>query len=280
MENQVPADTLPQTPHVPPPVEAPLPPSPPETPKKSNIAPILIAIILSALLFGVSGFLIGSNKPTGNKQTPVPSVSPSQTQAPAPSTTFTGILPANLANVLGWKVASFPQTITVGQGGATSPGNVATVIPQDWTEKISEVGKTPAGETCRQMEVFSDGGDATLTITPLCSGASDNTLLPLTGEIREVEVEKNQGNDGHDAHVVRYMSGGLYHYGVIQIAKDAEIDPSKDKIYQYLILTYKPDRYDQWLWTKVNLKLTGDTGDINEIVKIADSIVANLKLTD
>lgn len=185
-----------------------------------------------------------------------------------------------MANVLGWKVASFPQTITVGQGGATSPGNVATVIPQDWTEKISEVGKTPAGETCRQMEVFSDGGDATLTITPLCSGASDNTLLPLTGEIREVEVEKNQGNDGHDAHVVRYMSGGFYHYGVIQIAKDAEIDPSKDKIYQYLILTYKPDRYDQWLWTKVNLKLTGDTGDINEIVKIADSIVANLKLTD
>ncbi len=254
--------------------------------EKTKLVPLLLTILITAIVFGVGGYLIGLkinslNQPN-NVSTkdmpafvPPPTVLPEATKPPISVTDSTMIYASDLESTLGWRTVSYPQNILAGQDGSTKPGKIEFQIPSSWS--VNEV----TSEACAMYVVSNDDESLRLQIKPIC-GLSNNDYLPLSGSIQIVGLTPRVGNDGHDSYTVRFLEkeASSYHYGTIGVSPGAAIDISSDQIYPHLVLHYQPDRLEQWLWTSVDMTYSENSGSKVAALRSADTIISTLKLVD
>lgn len=257
-------------------------------PKKSLL---ITGTLLGFALFGIGGYMLAiqqTNQLNKINNTLLPTQAPTPITQPSPTNTpvvdsSTKLLEPSLVSMTSWRTVSLPQNIRVSQGGDTRLGHIEMMIPSDWTTKTVQTrkGEGIGGGACNDFHIASDNGDVLLVIKPGC-GDSNNDYLPIIGQVQKVELITSKGNDGHDAHIVRYYesSTNTYHYGEIALSPGATVDIQKDQIYPNLILQYEPDRHEQWLWTSYDLKYQGDVSKQQTALNTVDTITSTLKLTD
>lgn len=257
----------------------------------SLFLPLTFTLLLSGLVFGTVGYYLGIN--SGNVRNvskkdlvvkPTPSLAISQTPLTESDTVDSNaeLFEPNLVSTTNWNWVSFPNNIRFNQNSESRPGNIVMKIPFGWIKKTLQTRTETGvgGGSCNDFQLSSADGKTMLLLKPVCT-SSINDHIPMSGKIQIIELLTKVGDDSHDSFRVRYYDSSVekYHYGSIAVSPGASIDKNADYIYPYLILQYEPDR-QTWLWTSIDLTVKGDPEEISNSLKIVDSIVSTIKLTD
>jgi hypothetical protein len=252
-----------------------------------NLTQALLIVLICLAIFGVGGFLLGKlyNNPAkdieSTQQNP-PNQAATAMSTPIPTTTVAiNPLKPNLASMTNWKTVSFPQNVVASQGGDSVSAKVEFNIPPTWTAEVikAKTEEQIGGVICKDIQVSSQNKQSILVIRPDCGGSSPDYLTP-DDSLQVVELTTKKGNDGHDSYTVRYSNNTSYKYGEIGILPGSKIDLSKDKIYPIVILQFEPDKYEQWLFTSIDMFYSGIETNRQIALSMADSIVSTLRLAD
>lgn len=193
-----------------------------------------------------------------------------------------GIVKAKLVPTIGWKIVSFVKR----ENSEFAGDQIYTVqmqIPQNWSlEEVNTRQASYGGTSCSDAQLTDESGNPALLINPYCEAEQEPRYAPITDNTTEVAVHYRVGNDGCDAHTVRYFDTAkkMYLYGDICVQNNFSVDTKKDQIYHGVIIHFSPSKAERVVFTRINYTNANDANAETNRMSIADTIISTLKLVD
>ena len=231
-----------------------------------TIGGVLLLLVVSA-----GAYYLGMQRNIGatKKQVDFVAASPSV----LPSNTPTNVQSQSDPQVTTWK----NQTI---ESSRTAPGSdVATTlyvdfqIPSNWT--MQPVRRE---SNCIDYIISNDDQTAKMNVKSLCSGWSA-TYSPWPPDATIVRKQVDAADSPSDSYRVRYFDSNTNQYKYVDAYVDTGTTPDENsKIMDALTIIHDPYRVHTFATFFVDLTYSGDPAQKNQQLKLADKIVASMKL--